>query len=116
MRDLQLGLKRREPQRHNEGIITDLLCRLYGDGDLVADTLLLGAVRRGDQYYLGGLVADRVLEDAFPIIAAAQTQDVGEYIISERGQLRAEPQSEGVILRTGVTDEQRLACCVTPSG
>ena len=49
VRNLQLGFKRREPQRHNESVVTDFLRCLGGDADFVADALLLDAVRCGYQ-------------------------------------------------------------------
>jgi hypothetical protein len=109
MRDLQRRVEWGEPQRHDEFAVANLFRGLRGDGDFVANSLLLHAVRRGHQQDLGGLRADGVFEDAFPVIAAAQAQHVGEHLIAERGQLRAEPQREGVVLGTRVTDEQRLA-------
>src|SRR5262249_14421541 len=100
LRDLQLRLKRREAQRHNESIVTNFLCCLDSDSDFIADPLFLHTIGRGNQQYLGGLVADGVLKNALPIVAAAQAQNVSKHGVIERRQLGAEPQREGVILRT----------------
>src|SRR5207344_664496 len=77
--------------------------------DLVAHALLLDAVRRRRQQDLDGLLADSAFKNALPVVAAAKAQNVGEHLVAERSQLRAEPQREGIVLWTGVTDEQRLA-------
>jgi hypothetical protein len=108
MGDLQRRVERSELQWHDELVISDLFRRLRGDGDLVADTLLLDATRRPHQQDLGRLFADRIFENSFPVVPAAKAQHVCEHLIAKRGQLRAEPQREGVVFRIGVTDEQCL--------
>lgn len=109
MRDLQWRVERSEPQRHDELMVADLFRGLRGYGDFVTYTLLLDTMRGRHEQHLRGLRANRVFEDALPVIATAQAQRVGKYLVAKRGQLRAKPQSESVILRTGVADEQRLA-------
>jgi len=77
MSDLQRGIEGSEAQRYNERFVLDPLCSLSGNCDLVANALLLNAVGRGDEQELGGLFADRVFKNAFPVVAALEANRLG---------------------------------------
>ena len=81
MSDLQRGIEGSEAQRYNERFVLDPLCSLSGNCDLVANALLLNAVGRGDEQELGGLFADRVFKNAFPVVAALEAKNVGKDLV-----------------------------------
>jgi hypothetical protein len=105
VRDLKWCVEGGEPQRDDEVIGTNPLPCLRADGDLIAHTLLLDAVRRCDEQNLRGLFTDGGFEDALPIITAPQAKQVGENLVAECRKLCAQPERERVVFRIGVTDE-----------
>ena len=108
MSDLQRGIEGSEAQRYNERFVLDPLCSLSGNCDLVANALLLNAVGRGDEQELGGLFADRVFKNAFPVVAALEAKNVGKDLVPKRGELCPKPKRKGIVFRAGVANEQRL--------
>jgi hypothetical protein len=57
---------------------------------------------------LGGLFADRVFKNAFPVVATLEAKNVGKDLVPKRGEFCPKPKRKGIVFGVRVTNEQRL--------
>ena len=109
VRDEEGRLEGLHAQRDDEGVVADLAGYFGGDLDFIAHALLLDRAGIGDEQHLAGAMAQCVFEFALPVLAALEPEHIGPDLVAHRGELRAQPDREGVVLGRGVADEDRLA-------
>ena len=95
----------REAERYDEFRIADAPAHCVGYLNLIPDTLLSYAMFRADKQDLACLVAERVLQQTLPVLAAAQSEHVCPDFVPGRGQSRPEPDGKFIVLGIGMADE-----------